>query len=52
MLRWRQARRLSYDLAKLNLEIIPVINKIDLGHADVPQANMAQGNCRMIFGKN
>ena len=43
----------NYHLAaKLNLEIIPVINKIDLGHADVPQANMAQGNCRMIFGKN
>src|SRR5476651_910671 len=29
----------NYHLAaKLNLEIIPVINKIDLGHADVPQA--------------
>jgi hypothetical protein len=35
IVRWRQARRLSYDLAKLNLEIIPVINKIDLGDADV-----------------
>src|ERR1039457_6188292 len=29
----------NYHLAaKLNLTIIPVINKIDLGHADVPQA--------------